>query len=170
MPGKYWIGLNVPQSHFSFFLSCNFKLKKCDDLGRLISECCNFISICFQLCVFLVISLWNLSPLLQGCLAEVQPSGSSLPPLSKWGSLFFLERKKNKCCCSHCSSPALLGGLSRVKDLKTAEWPPGPFLGRIFQPGNDMYEAAGSSAKQVNLMHDFTSESDILPSPSFWRV
>lgn len=28
-----------------------------------------------------------------------------------------------------------------------------------------MYDVAGSSAKQVSLMHDFTSESDMLPPP-----
>lgn len=28
-----------------------------------------------------------------------------------------------------------------------------------------MYSVAGSFAKQLNLMHDFTSESDMLPPP-----
>lgn len=40
-----------------------------------------------------------------------------------------------------------------------------PSLDGIFQPGVEKYRAVGSSANQINLLRDSSSEPDIFPFP-----
>lgn len=128
--------LRCAAAHFNFNSSCIFELKKCNDLRFLISECCSFYCHLFPVVCFPGNGLWSLWPvhlhLQYHVWCWLQPSGSSLPPNSKLGSLlsweayFFLQ----PCCLE-----ALLDGLSILKDWRSMEQSTHPSLDGVFQPG-----------------------------------